>query len=270
MKKLDKNIDAKNELHQLSLDYLIFINKDKIHQLRGIVSHIEDQYQVVLENYEGKFTIDYLKSQYLLIEESILDGITYIKTTPLEERRIRVFILNVKKAIITQKKIKDRLIELDDKIDNDYCSEILDTFDFDLDNNITNYLPNAHALENRIITETGFNNAIASHQKGIEPALRIKQIALKYVYSSEQITRENGDDIAKQYGHNSGEKLYQEFSYYSSAANRKGKPQPCTPTTLKNKIRLLESVIKLVHTNKQSRVVDEITILKKIYDSEYL
>src|SRR5690606_32483357 len=54
-----------------------------------------------------------------------------------------------------------------------------------------------------------------------KPELTINQIALKYVYSEIQITRENGNKIAKEYGHNSGEKLFQRFTYYSSAANRK-------------------------------------------------
>lgn len=66
-----------------------------------------------------------------------------------------------------------------------------------------------------------------------KPNLTIRQIALKYVYSEIQITRENGNKIAKEYGHNSGEKLFQHYSFYLSAANRKGKPQPCTPKRLK-------------------------------------
>lgn len=102
-----------------------------------------------------------------------------------------------------------------------------------------------------------------------KPELKINQIALKYVYESLQITRENSNKIAKQYGHNSGEKLFQRFTYYSSLANRKGKPNSCTPKLLDNKIKLIESVIELLPIDKQGRAKDEVSILKTIYDSEY-
>lgn len=102
-----------------------------------------------------------------------------------------------------------------------------------------------------------------------KPKLTINQIALKYVYELLQITRENGKEIARKYGHNSGEKLFQRFTYYSSTANRKGKPIPCTPKKLDNKIKLIESVIELLPTDKQERAKDEVSILKEIYEAEY-
>lgn len=106
------------------------------------------------------------------------------------------------------------------------------------------------------------------HQTETEK-LKIDQIALKYAYEGLQITRENGNDIAKEYGHNSGEKLFQRFTYYSSSANRKGKPNLCTPKKLDNKIKLIESIIELLPTDKQERAKDEVLILKKIYEAEY-
>lgn len=102
-----------------------------------------------------------------------------------------------------------------------------------------------------------------------KPELRIDQIALKYAYEGLQITRENGNEIAKEYGHNSGEKLFQRFTYFSSSANRKGKPNLCTPKKLDNKIKLIESIIELLPTDKQERAKDEVLILKKIYEAEY-
>lgn len=99
--------------------------------------------------------------------------------------------------------------------------------------------------------------------------LKVNQIALIHVYEGKQITRENGNDIAKEYGHNSGEKLFQRFTYYSSSANRKGKPNLCTPKKLDNKIKLIESIIELLPTDKQERAKDEVSILKKIYEAEY-
>lgn len=102
-----------------------------------------------------------------------------------------------------------------------------------------------------------------------ELSLKIDQIALYHVYQGIQITRENGNEIAKQHGHNSGEKLFQRFSYFSSLANRKAKPVLCTPKKLDNKIKLIESIIELLPTEKQERAKDEVSILKKIYESEY-
>ncbi len=59
MKDLNKNTHLKNELHQLSFDYLILINKDKIHQLRDMVSQIENDYKLIKENYSSELTIYY-------------------------------------------------------------------------------------------------------------------------------------------------------------------------------------------------------------------
>lgn len=101
------------------------------------------------------------------------------------------------------------------------------------------------------------------------PKLTLTQIALIYVYEGKQITRENGKDIAKQYEHKSGEKLFQLFCKYSSAANRKGRPTPCTPTKLKNKIELLESVVPYIINDSLLRANDEIQTLKVIFESEY-
>jgi len=99
--------------------------------------------------------------------------------------------------------------------------------------------------------------------------LKISQIAIIHVYNGIQITRENGIEIAKKYNWNSGEKLFHKFTYYSSAANRKGKPTPCTPKKLKNKIELFESVIPHLNDTAKKRANDEIQILKSILESEY-
>lgn len=97
--------------------------------------------------------------------------------------------------------------------------------------------------------------------------LTINQIALMYVYEGLQITRENGNEIAKSNGHNSGEKLFQRFTFYSSLANRKGNES--TKKKLLNKIELIESIIELLPTDKQEWAKDEVSILKKIYEAEY-
>ena len=106
------------------------------------------------------------------------------------------------------------------------------------------------------------------HQTETEK-LKIDQIALKYAYENKQITRENGNEIAKKYGHNSGEKLFQRFTYWLSSTNRKAKPTLFTPKRLKNKIELFESVIPYLSENNKKRAIDEIKILKTIYDNEF-
>lgn len=102
--------------------------------------------------------------------------------------------------------------------------------------------------------------------------LKVKQIALIHFYEGKQITRANAGDIAAKYGYmakNSGEGLFQDYNSYCSAANRKGKPTHCTPKRLNNKIELFESVVNYLSDINKQRAIDEINILKTIYENEY-
>jgi hypothetical protein len=102
--------------------------------------------------------------------------------------------------------------------------------------------------------------------------LKVKQIALLHIYEGNQITRDNADEIAAKYGYNSktsGEGLFQDYIFYSSSGNRKQKPSHCTPKTLLNKIELFESVLKILSDKCKQRAIDEINILKTIYQNEY-
>jgi hypothetical protein len=102
--------------------------------------------------------------------------------------------------------------------------------------------------------------------------LKVPQIALIHVYEGIQITRGNAGEIAAKYGYrskNSGEGLFQDYTNYCSTANRKGKPTPCTPKKLKNKIELFESVVNHLSDNNKQRAIDEIQILKTIFENEY-
>ena len=102
-----------------------------------------------------------------------------------------------------------------------------------------------------------------------KPNLRIKEIALKHVHEENQITRKNSNQIAKTYGHNSGEKLFQEYTRYTSKTNRIAKPTPFTKKRLSNKILLFEKVVDVLPLDKQRRIKDEISILKSIYEAEF-
>ncbi|GET19872.1 hypothetical protein [Prolixibacter denitrificans] len=101
-------------------------------------------------------------------------------------------------------------------------------------------------------------------------SLSIPQIALKYYYEGELITRDNGPEIAKKYGFTSktsGEKLYQNFTFYSKTSNRTG--DPGTKIKMKNIIGLVKSVIELLPENKKTKPTDEVKILEKRLLKEY-
>ena len=102
--------------------------------------------------------------------------------------------------------------------------------------------------------------------------LKVNQIALIHAYEGIQITRENADGIAAGYGYiskNSGEGLFQDYEFYCSPLNRKIKPNLCTPKKLKNKITLFESIIEHLTDKAKQRAIDEINMLKTIYETEY-
>lgn len=107
-------------------------------------------------------------------------------------------------------------------------------------------------------------------QKHTISKLKIDEIALFCVYEGKQITRTNGNDIAREFGHKSGEKLFQRYTYYSSAANRKAEPTPSTLKKLDNKINLFESVVKLLTNEDRERATDELSMLKTIRETKYL
>lgn len=112
------------------------------------------------------------------------------------------------------------------------------------------------------------NSSDSKNESNTQAKFSINHIALKHYYEKTFITRENSDSIAKQYGHTSGEKLYQRFTHYSSRANRKGIPPNCTPKKLHNKIKLFESVIKTLRSDCISEATDEVNILKAIAEKE--
>lgn len=119
------------------------------------------------------------------------------------------------------------------------------------------------ASEKKFITE--LTPLLKSNEVSIEktpPELSIKQIALKLVYEGAVVNRSNCSEIIKGYGHTSGDKLFQEFTYFSSLANRKGNPSPATDKKFQNKIELFESVIELLSDANKQRALDELSILK--------
>ena len=121
----------------------------------------------------------------------------------------------------------------------------------------------------KFLTTPTVNDNSEKIKKPKHDGLSLRQIALIYVYNGLSITRENGDDIAKQYNHSSGEKLFHHFCFYSKVSNRIERPTPCTKRKLYNKIELFESIIPHLAETKMKRAIDEVNSLKSVYENEY-
>ena len=113
-----------------------------------------------------------------------------------------------------------------------------------------------------------FQNYLNDNKRDIKDNLKINQIALKYFYEKRVVTRENCNSEIVKFGHTSGEKLYQKFTYYSSRVNRKGIPSNCTAKKLQNKIKLIESVIRMLPDDCKKQAIDEVGILKIIAEEK--
>lgn len=91
-----------------------------------------------------------------------------------------------------------------------------------------------------------------------EKKLSINQIALKLVYEGASLSKEKANKIITDYGHTSGDALYNKFIKYSEKSFRRNSKG--TIKVLENKIKLFESVIELL-TNKKI-AIDEVKYLK--------
>jgi len=114
-------------------------------------------------------------------------------------------------------------------------------------------------LENHSLFTGLFESRIAKHS---ESGLKIDQVALLYVFEQKIITRKNGNEVAASFGHTSGEKLFQRFTYYSNHTNRT--TAETTSTKLSNKIKLFESITEHLSPEYQSKLSGEIEALKNL------
>jgi hypothetical protein len=103
------------------------------------------------------------------------------------------------------------------------------------------------------------NNESTQSKDKIKASLTISEIALKYVYEGENITRENAKDFLLGTGHTSSEKLYQKYTFYSNNTDRKADPE--SKVKLNNKIKLFEKVIAELPENINGKAKDELQIL---------
>ncbi|MET4139688.1 hypothetical protein [Pedobacter sp. UYP1] len=92
--------------------------------------------------------------------------------------------------------------------------------------------------------------------------LTLRQIALICHYSDQVVTRQTAKIIAEEYGHASGDALFNRYTYYRTKANRIGMEDSKKKNA--NKIQLFESVASLLNNNESFKVkiMADIAVLK--------
>lgn len=88
----------------------------------------------------------------------------------------------------------------------------------------------------------------------------MNQIALILFYGDASLPRENANKIVARYGYASGDALYNKFIKYSEKAFRRN--GNVSIKMLRNKIKLIGSVVKYLPENKRSAAIDEIKHLQ--------
>ena len=88
-----------------------------------------------------------------------------------------------------------------------------------------------------------------NRSKKNQPSLKLRQIALLHYYEGNPITLSNGDEIADNFGHSSGRRLYQLYNYYCNTTDRRGIVDE-SKAKQRNKILLFKSVIDLLSDEK--------------------
>lgn len=103
-------------------------------------------------------------------------------------------------------------------------------------------------LESKIILCTGLDSD--GQTTVVKRSVRLTQraIALVCVYMNRLVTRENCNQIAAEYGHKSGGKIYNSYTHFSKRINVIG--TEATPVKDKNKVNLLETVIDVLQHNQ--------------------
>lgn len=109
--------------------------------------------------------------------------------------------------------------------------------------------------------------AVKNHTNIIKSKeLTISEIALKCVLEGKILNRKNSKNELEGTIHNSSDKLYNKYIYWSLKAERTG--DPGSHAKLRNKIKLFEKVIQSLPENKRALAENELTILMS-YLSKY-
>lgn len=150
-----------------------------------------------------------------------------------------------------------------------YCENVLKTM-FKRIEELSGILPPNTNDNNTVVKNNQPTSSlgVVSFIEEDKTKLTIRQVALKLVYEGRQVTRGNSKQIVKEYGHKSGEKLYQLYTEYLSPTNRAGRPIPCTVAKLKSKIKLFNVVADILSEPFKSKAIKDRDHLKSILDDE--
>lgn len=100
-----------------------------------------------------------------------------------------------------------------------------------------------------------------NHETEAKPKFTINEIALLMFYKNVCISRHNSDEIAEQFGHTSGHKLYQEYNHWLDKEHRilsEG-----TARKDKNKLKKFEKIIPELSGTAQERAIQELDVFKR-------
>jgi hypothetical protein len=95
-----------------------------------------------------------------------------------------------------------------------------------------------------------------------KPNFSLRQVALMLFYQGHIVTRKNGNEIARKYGHNSGEKLFQLYTKYCSSQNRRGREEEDSDEKNTNKLKLFEKIIPHLSAGVKQQAIDDMNALK--------
>lgn len=99
-----------------------------------------------------------------------------------------------------------------------------------------------------------------------EKKLSIKEIALLLNYRKVIADRSKCNELIKEYGHTSGDKLYNEFVHFSSLQNRKG--YPGTIKKWENQIKRIQNILGHLCGESKQQALNELETLKSINKQE--
>jgi len=238
----DKKPELEYHIRQLNLSedqFLYFLSKlltlispDHQSDAQLTLCHrfIKKQYDLLYEKLCGKY--DYLPRSYVFMNVK-----KHLKTLKMNNEKIE-FLINISTDFKQNKNILGPLDEID-------------------------FVENCE-LEIKKLEKLSAFTAPPKQIKKSDSKLSLRQIALLHCYEDKLITRDAAKSIASEHNYNSGDKLYQFFTFYNDRRHRIGIVEgSATETTLKSKIELLEGIIVLLNNNPKAknRVVDELQLL---------
>lgn len=110
------------------------------------------------------------------------------------------------------------------------------------------------------------NDKIATPQPHKKTELTLKQVALLYIYKGEFMPRDAADNIAKEYGHTSGQRLNQHYSDYHKDTDRKPSEKKRKDKSL---MKDIEKIITHLPEDKKAKPQKEVELLKNAVENNY-